>query len=142
MFLFNISVTNPATIIFPMNYFPIFLLIFKKNTLMIKIFTNLYDYLRCVVWFTTNVETLYCISDWSNCVLLCIWIFFWNFCLQIVEIIRKQMNSPPWKFCQKTLWSLIIFAEIFELHTIIIQWESNEVILNLESNTKLRKYIT
>ncbi len=58
MLFLNIPVTDPTPIIFPMNYFPIFLLIFEENAFMIEILTNLYYYLGCVVRFTTNVETL------------------------------------------------------------------------------------
>jgi len=62
VFLMNIPITNPTSLIVPINNFPVFLLVLKENLLVIKILSYFYNNTWTGVWLTSYIKASQCIS--------------------------------------------------------------------------------
>jgi hypothetical protein len=88
---------NPTFIgVSPANSFPIFLLIFKEDILIIKILSHFYANVVCVIRLASNTKSLDCISNISDSIFLCLSILAFHACKFIFLIRRKQMYSTSW----------------------------------------------
>ncbi len=80
---------NPTFIgISPTNSFPIFLLIFKENILIIKILSHFNANIICVIGLTSNTKSFNCISNISNSIFLCLSILTFHTC-KFIFLIRR-----------------------------------------------------
>jgi hypothetical protein len=94
MAFFDVSVAHLASIIGqPSDFFPIFLLILQKHSLILQVFPDLGDDVRGVIDFAANVEGLYRVSDIANRIFLCFFVLDRHFGLFVVLINRQQVDS-------------------------------------------------
>ena len=94
MAFFDVSVAHLASIIrHPSYFFPIFLLILQKHSLILEVFPDLGDDVRGVIDFAANVEGLYRVCDIANRIFLCFFVLDWHLALFVVLINRQQVDS-------------------------------------------------
>ena len=110
----NASVSDLTSIIRDPSYaFPVFFLIFKKNSLIVQIFPYLDRNIFRLIDFTSNVEGLDSIRNVPDGILLGLSIFDWQLCFFIIFVGRKKMNAPFRKLVEDRRRGPISFFEVF-----------------------------
>jgi hypothetical protein len=131
----DVPVADPASIISPVNFLPIFLLIFQKNYLVIKIFPGFNDNLRTVRGNASEVETFKSVGNVSNSVGFRIGVFGHDPGFKVIAVFWQQVNAAPGQLTQDLFRRVIPFAEISQFGVLILKRQFDQVLVNLESNS-------
>jgi hypothetical protein len=131
----DVPVADPASIVSPVNFLPIFLLIFQKNYLVIKIFPGFNDYLRTVRGNASEVETFKSVGDVSDSIGFGIGVFGLEPGFKVIAVFRQQVNAAPGQLAQDLFRRVIPFAEVSQFGVLILKRQFDQVLVNLKSNS-------
>lgn len=123
MFVLDISVSNPTSVISPVNNFPVFLLILKEDRLMIEILSDFHNNFRTIIGNASKIKSFKCISNVSDSISLSLQIFGFDFSFKIIRVLRQEMNTPFRKLTQNMLRCFISLTEVSKLWVIFFQRE-------------------
>lgn len=137
MSLQNISIAHPASVISPVNFLPIFFLIFQEDNFMIQVLPNFNNNFRTVIGHTSKRKTFNAICYVSDSIYLGLWIFRLDSSLEIIVILRKKMDASSWKGTQKTLWGSILPTQVWELLILVFQRQLDQILIDLECDYHL-----
>jgi hypothetical protein len=131
----NVPVADPASIVSPVNFLPIFFLVLQENYLMIEIFPDFDNDLRAVRGNASEVEAFESIGDVSDGIGFRIGVFGLEPGFEVITVFWQQVNAAPGKFTQDLFRRMIPFAKVSQFWVMILERQFGQVLVHLKSNS-------